>query len=56
MKASLFIAAGVAIIATAVYYWKFKKKTTEASLPEKENERHHLTNVFSRAKEVAIGN
>ena len=56
MKASLFIAAGVAIIATAVYYWRTKHRVSEQAFPEKENERHHLTDVFSKAKEVAIGN
>ena len=55
MKASLFIAAGLTIIAAAFYYWK-KHKTPQDTFPEKENERHHLTNVFSKAKEVAIGN
>ena len=56
MKASLFIADGVAMIATAVYFWKFRKTAVQTSIPEKENERHHLTNIFSKAKEVAIGN
>jgi len=56
MKPSLFIAAGIAIIATAVYYWKFRTTTPQNNFPAKENERHHLTNVFSKAKEIAVGN
>ena len=56
MKASLFIAAGVAIIATAVYFLKYRKTANQLVIPEKENERHHLTNVFSKAKEIAVGN
>ena len=56
MKASIFIATGVAIIAAAIYYWRTKHRTSQQAFPEKENERHHLTNVFSKAKEVAIGN
>ena len=56
MKASVFIAAGVAIVATAIYLLANRKKVTQVHHPEKENERHHLTNVFSRAKEVALGN
>jgi hypothetical protein len=56
MKTSLLIAAGIAIIATAIYCLRNKKAASQNNYPENENERHHLTNVFSRAKEVAIGN
>lgn len=56
MKGKYFVAAGLAIIAAGVYFWTKRKKTTQNSLPEKENERHHLTNVFSKAKQVAVGN
>ena len=56
MKGSIFITAGVAIIAAAIYYWRTKHRSLQQTFPEKENERHHLTNVFSKAKEVAIGN
>jgi hypothetical protein len=56
MKGKYWVAAGVAIIAAAIYFWKTQKKQEQQSLPEKENERHHLTNVFSKAKQAAVGN
>ena len=57
MKGKYFVAAGLAIIAAGIYFWSKKRKTTEQPyIPEKENERHHLTNVFSKAKQVAVGN
>lgn len=56
MKAKILIAAGVALVAGAVYYFTNRKKPLQQSLPQKESERHHLTNVFSKAKEIAIGN
>lgn len=56
MKTKLLAAAGVALIVAVVYYFKNRNKAPQNTLPEKENERHHLTNVFSKAKEVAMGN
>lgn len=54
MKVKLLAAAGVALFVAAVYFFK-NRKLRQPALPEKENERHHLTNVFSKAKEVAMG-
>jgi hypothetical protein len=56
MKTKLLAAAGVALFAAIAYYLTNKKKAPQNILPRKEAERHHLTNVFSRAKEVATGN
>lgn len=56
MKGKYFVAAGLAIIGAGVYFWLKKKNTVENRIPEKENERHHLTNVFSKAKKMAVGN
>ena len=56
MKGQYWIAAGVAIVAAAVYFWRTKKTVAQNTIPEKENERHHLTNVFSKAKKVAMNN
>lgn len=55
MKGNYFIAAGLALAGFAVYYFLQKRKTETPSLPQKENERHHLTNAFSKAKELAVG-
>jgi mannose/fructose/N-acetylgalactosamine-specific phosphotransferase system component IIC len=55
MKAKLLAAAGVALFVAVVYYFKNKKKAQQNNLPRKEAERHHLTNVFSKAKQVAVG-
>jgi hypothetical protein len=55
MKGKYFIAAG-AVAASVAAYFLFRKKTTEQpSHPQKENERHHLTNAFAKAKQVAVG-
>lgn len=56
MKVKLMAIAGVALFVAAVYYFKGKKKAVAYTQPEKENERHHLTNVFSKAKQAAVGN
>ena len=56
MKTKLLIAAGIAAIAAALYYFKNKKRSLQNNLRGKEAERHHLTNIFSKAKQVAIGN
>jgi hypothetical protein len=55
MKGNYAIAAGVAVVGFALYYFwgKRRQKTPSGSL--KESERHHLTNAFARAKQVAIG-
>ena len=55
MKAKLLAAAGVALFVAVVYYFKNKKKVPQNNLPRKEAERHHLTNVFAKAKQVAVG-
>jgi hypothetical protein len=56
MKGKYWVAAGLAIIGAAIYFWQKRKTEVQNTFPEKENERHHLTNVFSKAKKVAIGN
>ncbi|HYO22935.1 MAG TPA: hypothetical protein VER36_11060 [Flavisolibacter sp.] len=56
MKGKYFVAAGLAIIGAGIYFWKKQKSTPQNNIPERENERHHLTNVFSKAKQVAVGN
>jgi hypothetical protein len=56
MKGKYWVAAGLAIIGAAIYFWQKRKSEAQSTFPEKENERHHLTNVFSKAKEVAMGN
>lgn len=56
MKGKYLVAAGLAIIGAGIYFWLKKKSAPQQTLPEKENERHHLTNVFSKAKKVAVGN
>ncbi len=56
MKKSIFILAGAALAAAGYWFWQSRKKEVQKVLPQKENERHHLTNIFSKAKEVALGN
>ena len=57
MKVKLLAAAGIALFVAAVYFIKGKVKSkVQKQLPDKENERHHLTNVFSKAKNMAVGN
>ncbi|RYZ30880.1 MAG: LPXTG cell wall anchor domain-containing protein [Chitinophagaceae bacterium] len=56
MKGKYLVAAGLAIIGAGIYFWLKRKNEVKSTFPEKENERHHLTNVFSKAKKVAIGN
>jgi LPXTG-motif cell wall-anchored protein len=56
MKGKYLIAAGLAIIGAGIFFWLKRKQTPQNTLPERENERHHLTNVFSKAKKVAVGN
>lgn len=55
MKGKYFAAAGLALAGFAAYYFWKKKGTAVASQPDKENERHHLTNAFARAKQAAMG-
>ena len=55
MKGKYFVAAGIAIIGFAIYYFIRRKNAQAETEPDKENERRHLTNAFSKAKEVAIG-
>ncbi|HEU4903670.1 MAG TPA: LPXTG cell wall anchor domain-containing protein [Flavisolibacter sp.] len=55
MKGNYFAAAGLAIMGFALYYFLRKRKTEQAMQPQKENERHHLTNAFAKAKQVAVG-
>lgn len=55
MKGKLLIAAGLLSVGAALYYY-FTRKPNETPVLERENDKHHLTNAFSRAKEVALGN
>lgn len=55
MKGKYFVAAGVAIVGFALYYFLKRKNTEMPAEPDKENERRHLTNAFSKAKQVAVG-
>jgi LPXTG-motif cell wall-anchored protein len=56
MKGKYFAAAGLALIGAGIYFWLKRKKEPAQYQAQTENERHHLTNVFSRAKQVAVGN
>jgi hypothetical protein len=55
MKGKYWVAAGLAVIGAAVYFWLKRKSEVKSTFSGKENERHHLTNVFSKAKQVAVG-
>lgn len=55
MKGKYLIAAGLAIAGAAAYYFLRKRSKQTYSQPQKENERHHLTNAFSKAKQIAVG-
>ncbi|HEY1020689.1 MAG TPA: LPXTG cell wall anchor domain-containing protein [Flavisolibacter sp.] len=55
MKGNYAIAAGVAVVGLTLYYFWRKRKEKTPSGFQKESERHHLTNAFARAKQVAIG-
>lgn len=55
MKEKYAIAAGVAVVGFALYYFWGKRKAKTPAGSQKESERHHLTNAFARAKQVAIG-
>jgi hypothetical protein len=55
MKGKYVAAAGVAVVGFAVYYFFGKRKAKITTGPQKESERHHLTNAFARAKQVATG-
>lgn len=48
-------AAGAVIAGFAAWYFWGRKKPAQPSLPQKENERHHLTTAFAKAKQVAAG-
>ena len=54
MKGKYIVAAGVAAVGAALYYF-LRKRKAPTSGTQKESERHHLTNAFARAKQVAIG-
>jgi LPXTG-motif cell wall-anchored protein len=54
-KQNYLIAAGVALTSAAVYYFLRRGKSKPSPQPLKESERHHLTNAFARAKQVAVG-
>lgn len=54
MKGKYFVAAGLAVAGLAGYYFFRKKAAQTAVQPQKENERHHLTNAFSKAKQIAV--
>lgn len=55
MKGKYIAAAIVAVAGITLYYFFGRKKTPVATQPQKENERHHLTNAFAKAKQVAVG-
>ncbi len=55
MKGKYIVAAGTAMIGFATYYFLRKKEAQSPVQPQKESERHHLTNAFARAKQVAVG-
>jgi hypothetical protein len=55
MKGKYFVAAGVAVAGLAAYYFFSRKKAEPAAQLQNENERHHLTNAFSKAKQMAVG-
>ena len=55
MKAKYMVAAGAALIGAGVYYFLRKKKAVISKEPLKESQRHHLTNAFARAKQLAVG-
>ncbi|WP_162944578.1 hypothetical protein [Flavisolibacter nicotianae] len=55
MKGKYFAAAGLALAGFVVYYFLNKRKNSEVAQPQNENERHHLTNAFAKAKQVAVG-
>jgi len=55
MKTKYLIAAGLAAVGIAVYAFLKRKSVPASPQPEKENERHHLTNAFAKAKQVAVG-
>jgi LPXTG-motif cell wall-anchored protein len=54
MNTKYLVAAGLAVAGLASYFFFRKKAAQTAIHPQKENERHHLTNAFSRAKQIAI--
>jgi hypothetical protein len=55
MKGKYMIAAGTALAGVAAYYFFRNRKPQPVAQPQKENERHHLTNAFAKAKQVAVG-
>jgi hypothetical protein len=55
MKGKYIAAASAAVAGLAVYYFFGRKKAKPVTAPQKENERHHLTNAFAKAKQVAVG-
>lgn len=55
MKGKYFAAAGLLLAGLAAFYFLRKRKSATAPEPQTENERHHLTNAFSKAKQVAVG-
>lgn len=56
MKGKYVVAAGLAAVAGfAAYYFFSKRKAEPAASLQNENERHHLTNAFAKAKQMAVG-
>ncbi|NTS39402.1 hypothetical protein HRG84_00675 [Flavisolibacter sp. BT320] len=56
MKGKYIVAAGVsAVVGFALYYFLGKRREKTTAAPHKESERHHLTNAFAKAKQVATG-
>lgn len=55
MKGKYIVAAGTALAGIAAYYFWQNKQLSKGAQPLKEKERHHLTNAFAKAKQVAVG-
>jgi hypothetical protein len=55
MKGKYFVAAGAAVVGIAAYAFFRNRKPSPVTPPLKESERHHLTNAFAKAKQVAVG-
>ncbi len=56
MKIKLLVLGAIGLSSLVFYLYKKTKAFKIIPQPSKENERHHLTNIFSKAKKLAIGN
>lgn len=55
MNRKYIVATALALAGVATYFFLKKKETKKTAQPQKENERHHLTTAFSKAKQMATG-